>query len=611
MKEARRYNILLVDDEREVLTLYKNALSESEPHDSAELRELELRLFQNERPAGSETGFDLTLCSQGDEAVETVRSSLEAGREFSVVFLDVRMPPGPDGIITAERIRQLDKDVHIVMVTAYSDVDPGEVSIRVGPRDKLFYAQKPIYLQEIQQFAHALSAKWEQERELRRIRAELESRVQERTRELSLSNELLKKEIGERIATEQALTRSEAIYRQAIENASGVPYRHYYADGERYEFIGRGIHSLLELEPGEMSGERLGCMIREVRIADPDAPEDLAEYCRLLKSGGVEQYRVDMRMALPSGEERWISDHAVPLRDQKTGDVVGTLGILQDITTRKQMEEAARQQQEQMIQADRMVALGTLVAGVAHEINNPNNFIMLSAPVLQEAWESIAPILEEYHREHGDFIVAGAPWTEMRKDILSLFSAINSGAERISKIVKELRDFSRNAPPEMLDTVDINRVARSAVTLLERMIAGSTGNFVASYEEGIPEFIGNFQRLEQVVVNLIQNACQALTNMEQGVFLKTGFDPSRRMIHLEVKDEGAGFSQEIRRRITDPFFTTKRDRGGVGLGLSVSARIVSEHRGTLEFESEPGRGTRVLMSLPLVRRVEDTLEVRP
>ncbi|UCD57088.1 MAG: PAS domain S-box protein [Candidatus Hydrogenedentota bacterium] len=184
------------------------------------MEELEAELVGNRSSTPSDTLFDLKLCHQGDEAVEAVRLSIKENKPFAVVFLDVRISPGPDGVWTAEHIRALDPYVEIVIVTGYSDVDPSDISRRVQPADRLLYLQKPLYPQEIRQLASSLSAKWSAEMQLREAHDELERRVGERTSKLSRLNEQLKQDIVKRKRAEEALRESEEKYRVLVENAN-------------------------------------------------------------------------------------------------------------------------------------------------------------------------------------------------------------------------------------------------------------------------------------------------------------------------------------------------------------------------------------------------------
>ena len=142
---------------------------------------------------------------------------------------------------------------------------------------------------------------------------------------------------------------------------------------------------------------------------------------------------------------------------------------------------------------------------------------------------------------------------------------------------------------------------REALTLVNNLINKSTQHFSVHYGENLPEIAGHYQRLEQVVINLIQNACQALSNDEESISLTTYYDKVNKTIHLEVKDEGIGISEQQLPRITDPFFTTKRDSGGLGLGLSISSSIIIEHSGHLKFMPNLKKGTLVKLSLPAIQ----------
>ena len=160
-KKELNNRILLVDDEPRILDELGKVLSPSE-QSNAELNELENRLFNNSKTNRRKTtSYNVCCCRQGDEAVRQVQKAIEKNEPFAVAFIDIRMPPGPDGVSTAEGIRKLDPNIQIVMMTGYSDFDISEISHRIPPEDKLLYMQKPIHSQEIRQFALALTAKWQ------------------------------------------------------------------------------------------------------------------------------------------------------------------------------------------------------------------------------------------------------------------------------------------------------------------------------------------------------------------------------------------------------------------------------------------------------------------
>ena len=270
-----------------------------------------------------------------------------------------------------------------------------------------------------------------------------------------------------------------------------------------------------------------------------------------------------------------------------------------EMVARKQQEEEARRHQERLFHAAKMVSLGTLVSGVAHEINNPSTFIMTNAPILRKAWNSIQPRLDAYCEREGDFLIGSLSYLEMRDTIPVLLSGILEGAQRIKRIVSELTDFARQKPPEPTQRIDLNGVVRSALTLLASVIKTKTDRFSVEYGEDLPTFRGSSQRIEQVVINLVVNACQALRDKSAGIRVSTSFDHASGCIRLEVLDEGVGIRKEDLPHICDPFYTTRRDLNGTGLGLSISSRIIDDHGGTLTFHSTRGEGTRVTVTLPI------------
>jgi signal transduction histidine kinase len=175
------FRILVADDERAVLDAYRTVLSDiNAPHvRDDKIESLEARLFGAQRTIESGPTFTSVLCRGGEEAVEAMRGSTADDPPFPVAFLDVRMPPGIDGIETAARIRALDPEINIVIVTAYADSHPREIAQRVPPLDKLFYISKPFQKMELQQFVLALTAKWKAERGLRAANLDLEERCRE------------------------------------------------------------------------------------------------------------------------------------------------------------------------------------------------------------------------------------------------------------------------------------------------------------------------------------------------------------------------------------------------------------------------------------------------
>jgi len=276
-----------------------------------------------------------------------------------------------------------------------------------------------------------------------------------------------------------------------------------------------------------------------------------------------------------------------------------TAELTQEIAERRHAEEELRRRQQQLDQADKMAALGILVSGVAHEINNPNGLILLNMPVMMEAFQDAGPILEEHFKSHGDFDFAGLRYSRMREALPRLMNQMLEGSRRVKVIVEDLKDFARQQEPGLTTDVDLNETVRTALRLMINLIEKSTEHFSVAYGDNIPLIRGSSQRIEQVVVNLVMNACQALPGKDRAIALATFVDHGENIVVLEVRDEGSGITAEHLPHLSDPFFTTKRESGGTGLGLSVSTGIVKEHGGALAFSSLPGAGTTARLTLPI------------
>lgn len=407
----------------------------------------------------------------------------------------------------------------------------------------------------------------------------------------------LEKSIDERNRAEEALRESEERFRAMIENTSDIIT--IITKDAVIEYQSPSFERLLGYLPGEVIGRSALDLLHEEDIA-----RVLDVLAQVAKNPG-ETHAAQYRMRHKNGTWRFLESVGKPVVSES-----GQLKVIvssRDITERLQAEQEAILRQRQLLQADKMASLGLLVSGVAHEINNPNFLVMANTSVLMKAWSDIVPILDRYYEEHGDFMLGGGPYSVMKEETKTLFGDIQAGAERIKYIVQELRDYAREQPTDVTAPVDVNAVVKSATALLSNMTRKSTSRFSVEYGDPMPRIRGDFQRIEQVVVNLVQNACQALPNENCAVSVRTLYDAPERMVVIEVHDEGIGIPPEDLPRVTDPFFTTRRDSGGTGLGLSISAGIVNNHGGKLVFTSDPVEGTTARIILP-VEHVTSVME---
>ena len=277
-----------------------------------------------------------------------------------------------------------------------------------------------------------------------------------------------------------------------------------------------------------------------------------------------------------------------------SGKVENVLEICSNITKEKQMEL-------QLLQSYKLASLGKLVAGVAHEINNPNTFIRGNIKIMKESFDDIFPILNRYHDQQRDLKIARLDYDMFKDNVPILLDDMVEGANRIKKIVDGLRNFARKDEESLDDNVDINQVVNNSYRLVENQLR-KTAKLKLKLGADIPEFKGNCQKLEQVLVNMLINASQAIENSKGYIQVETKLNREKDEIIVDIEDNGKGIDDKSLKNIFDPFFTTKRDKGGTGLGLSITYGIIKEHQGRIDVDSRLGQGTKFSIHIPLTKQ---------
>jgi len=272
--------------------------------------------------------------------------------------------------------------------------------------------------------------------------------------------------------------------------------------------------------------------------------------------------------------------------------------ILRDITERKQAEELLHTQTQQLIQAEKLASIGALVAGVAHEVNNPNQVISMNARFLSEGLPTLIKLAGSDEELDDSLKIAGMVYDEFQHAAKSAVNEIASSTKRIDRIVGELKSFSSGGEKGKQGLIDINEVVHAVVDLSRFFIHKATDHLSLELDEMIPKVRADSIQLEQVILNLVQNACQALADKEKSITIRTKYDKTSKKIRIEICDQGKGIPDENLVRVTDPFFTTRKEAGGTGLGLSISKRIIKGLGGTITFDSIEEKGTTVLVTLP-------------
>ena len=269
-----------------------------------------------------------------------------------------------------------------------------------------------------------------------------------------------------------------------------------------------------------------------------------------------------------------------------------------DTTEKKRLLETTRQQEIQLIQANKMSALGTLVAGVAHELNNPNHLISLNTELLEHISKDLVAFIDEQTLDDKSRLLGGLPFAEAKTALPGLIDDIGHASTRIQKIIDNLRDFSRPASGNFTP-IDVNQSIFVSLNLLGHILTNTP--LKLELGEALPKINGNEQALQQIVTNLVTNALEALPKQNGNIHITSTLSEDMQSILVKVKDNGMGITRENLERISEPFFTTKRNSGGTGLGLAICYSLVKEHGGELDYTSTPGDGTTAILRLPIIQ----------
>jgi len=283
------------------------------------------------------------------------------------------------------------------------------------------------------------------------------------------------------------------------------------------------------------------------------------------------------------GQEKWVSTTIVPLHDSQ-GLVVGVVGLTQDVSE-------LHQSREKLVQADKMAAIGTLSAGVAHEINNPVGFINSNLNTMGKYLKKIQSCLDQDSKPDAE---TRESLTEMLDDFADAIEESLDGTNRVKKIVADLKSFSR-----------VDKSQKGSYSLIEGLettlnIVWNELKYKCTVEKDygeIPELYCIPNQLNQVFMNLLVNAGHAIQDDSGTITIATRAD--KQNIYISISDTGAGIPPENLKRIFEPFFTTKDVGKGTGLGLSMAYDIIKKHLGQIDVISEVGSGTKFTITLPL------------
>jgi PAS domain S-box-containing protein len=561
--QPHNHRILIIDDNPSIHEDFRKILGPADAKLAEELDATEASLFGDHAGSSSAQNFRIDSAFQGQEGLEKVRAACAEGAPYAVAFVDVRMPPGWDGIETISRIWKEFPDLQIVICTAYSDYSWDEIAKSVGNTDKMLVLKKPFDNVEVLQMAHALSKKWQLTQMGRKQMEELDALVNQRTAELRAANARLTGEVAERAAAEEALRRSEERFSKAF-HSSPVPMAIQRPEGKAcldanisfLELVGASREAVLAGSTTFWADESTPTVLRQ-ELAARHAVRNLAATIRTT-----------------SDETREV---LVAAENLELGNAPYHLLILQDITDRVRLENELRQ-------AQKMEAVGRLAAGVAHDFNN---------------------ILT---------VILGNTSTQLRnprldKKLTCSLTQVQRAAERATGLTRQLLAYSRKQIIQRRPLA-LNEVVEQTVAMLRRLI----GEHIAldmQLAPDLPPIFADPSNVEQVIMNLALNARDAMPDGGKLTLATTRVEidkasrarnPESQLgpyICLAVKDTGYGMDAATVGRIFEPFFTTKDPGQGTGMGLATVYGVLKQHGGWIEVDTAPGRGTTIRTFFPL------------
>lgn len=269
----------------------------------------------------------------------------------------------------------------------------------------------------------------------------------------------------------------------------------------------------------------------------------------------------------------------------------GTVIHMEDITRGKLVER-------QLIQQEKLASLGFLVAGIAHEINNPINFVTFNLPILRDYFKEIFPIIDDFSRKNPEADFLGMNYEEFRTDINSLMDNMEHGAKRVGNIMTDLREFSSGGDSGPLSRVDIGEAVEKSISICMGKIKKMVRTLDVHIPKERPRISTDPRKVEQVLINLLINAAQACNKKDSLVKLDVNVsDPE--WLTISIRDNGCGMDEDVKNKIFDPFFSTKPVGSGTGLGLYISLNLIEGLGGYIQVESKKDHGSHFMVNLPV------------
>ncbi len=402
-------------------------------------------------------------------------------------------------------------------------------------------------------------------------------------------------DITERKKAEEALRENEERFRTVFEGgALGMAILDLES---RFEHINAMFCRLLGYDEVELVGSSF------IDITHPEHREqDLKQVAQLLLRR-IPYYKTQKRYIRKDREIIWGNTTASVVYDEN-GHPLYFIAMIEDITDQKRSEQEKKQLELQLLHAQKMEALGTLVAGVAHEINNPINKIMFDMPLLQKVWHDTLPVLEKEAKTDPDKKYGGLTCDFLKKNLPQLLSDIDLAANRVAKTVSNLKNFTRQSSVMDKTPIEINTAVTTAVRLIETTLKKSNIFLELELAKKTPVIEGNLQSIEQIIMNIAINATQAINHDHGKITISTRLQKKTGRAVISISDNGRGVDPVIADKIFDPFVTSRQAEGGTGLGLSITFNLIEANGGKITFLSKEGEGTIFTVTFPAITEKE-------
>ncbi len=563
------HRILVVDDNSAIHEDFRKILANSPARDDFE--DEDAAFFGTPAAPTERASFDLDFASQGLEALDLVTDATREGRRYSMVFMDVRMPPGLDGIETTARLWEIDPDLQVVICTAYSDYSWEEMVGRLGRTDRLLILKKPFDMIEVVQCAHALTGKWSLLQQTRHHAESLESSVRERTAELEAANKLLESEIIERRRSEEALRFTQF----SVDNAPEAMFwaapdsRLLYANAATCKALGYSAQELRTLSIPDIVPEIAGEAWSAFRESLQAARHRTFETRYRAKDGSEVPIEFTAAFFAFDGKELLCAS-------------------ARDITLRRRILAELSTARDAAVESVRLKS--RFLANMSHEIRTPMNGVVGMAELLLH--------------------------TNLNRDQRDYVDTIRSSADLLLNLINDILDSSKiEAGMLNFETLefDLGEVVEGTLDIVGGVARNKGLELVCHVHGDVPRHLsGDAGRVRQVLTNILGNAVK-FTESGEVVLMVSLLEEAETSARLrfEVRDTGIGISEEFRKRIFEPFVqadgSATRRYGGTGLGLSICRQIVEALGGEIGVDSEPGQGSTFWFELSFGKQAEPSL----